>query len=490
MNKLSFPTVKLGNYINEVKIKVKNSNYNQSDLIVYGVTNTNGVTITNNKASDDLGNYTLIGENQFVYNPYRVNVGSIGLTGKETFGAVSPAYVVFETTYELDSGFLLHYLKSNLGINLVKWYGDRGGVRSALRFNDLKNIDIPALSLGEQLTVLRKVNAVDILLNQLSNTHNITLEYISSLRQSILQKAVEGKLCVQNSNDEPASALLKKIKVEKKKLIKEKKIKKQKDLPPISENEKPFKLPNGWEWCRLGVICEINPRNTISNDLDVSFISMSMIESGYKNSHTHEKKKWLKIKTGFTHFRNDDIGIAKITPCFENRKSVIFKDLHNGYGSGTTELVIIRSNELILNEYLLAFFKTQNFIDNGTKTYTGTAGQQRIGKEYIAKCIIPIPPFAEQQRIVEKVNTLMVLCDELAEEISNSKKYASQLMESVLQEAFGNANEKKKDNVLTLIPKQSIEKDGSDWSVAARGNLKESTWENLIKRADEITREG
>lgn len=253
--KLSFPTVKLGNFICEVKEKVKNSGISQDDFTVYGVTNTDGITVTNNKASDDLGNYTVLRENQFAYNPYRVNVGSIGLSLPGTFGAVSPAYVVFETNGQISNEFLLYYLKSSLGINLIKWYGDRGGVRSALRFSDLKKIDFPDITLEQQNKLLIKIKKLDELLCELYK--NLSDDKIEILRQSILQQAVEGKLCEQDPNDEPASVLLEKIKAEKERLVAEKKIKKHKPLPPISEEEKPFDLPHGWEFCRLQEITSI-----------------------------------------------------------------------------------------------------------------------------------------------------------------------------------------------------------------------------------------
>ena len=73
-----------------------------------------------------MGNYIVLKENQLAYNPYRVNVGSIGLAPKGLLGLVSPAYIVFETTEELSAEFLYYYLKSSLGVNLIKWYGDRG----------------------------------------------------------------------------------------------------------------------------------------------------------------------------------------------------------------------------------------------------------------------------------------------------------------------------------------------------------------------------
>ena len=118
------------------------------------------------------------------------------------------------------------------------------------------------------------------------------------------------------------------------------------------------------------------------------------------------------IKKGFTHFADGDIGIAKITPCFQNRKSVIFCNLKNGYGAGTTELSIVRVvNDLLSRNFLLYFFKSAYFIENGVKSFTGTAGQQRIHKDYLATCVLPLPPLAEQKRIVAKIEELLPLVD-------------------------------------------------------------------------------
>ena len=104
-------------------------------------------------------------------------------------------------------------------------------------------------------------------------------------------------------------------------------------------------MPKGWAWCRLGDIGTINPKNKLNDELDVSFIPMPLISDAFSNVHTSEVKKWGNIKKGYTHFCNEDIGIAKITPCFENRKSVIFNNLKNGVGAGTTELYILRNNK-------------------------------------------------------------------------------------------------------------------------------------------------
>lgn len=103
-------------------------------------------------------------------------------------------------------------------------------------------------------------------------------------------------------------------------------IKKEKPLPEIVEEEKPFDIPESWKWVRIQEITCLNPKNDLADELQVSFIPMALVDDGYRNNHTYEIKKWGEIKKGFTHFANEDIGIAKITPCFQNRKSVIFKD--------------------------------------------------------------------------------------------------------------------------------------------------------------------
>ena len=180
------------------------------------------------------------------------------------------------------------------------------------------------------------------------------------------------------------------------------------------------KLPKGWAWCRLGDIGTINPKNKLNDELDVSFIPMPLISDAFSNVHTSEVKKWGNIKKGYTHFCNEDIGIAKITPCFENRKSVIFNNLKNGVGAGTTELYILRNNKtLSFNKYIFWFIKTQEFINNGIKAFTGAVGQQRISRDFIENTLIPLPPIAEQHRIVEKIESYFSFLDTIEIQINS-----------------------------------------------------------------------
>lgn len=228
------------------------------------------------------------------------------------------------------------------------------------------------------------------------------------LKNSILQLAIQGKLVEQLPLEGTAEELFAQIQQEKKRLIAEKKIKKEKPLPEITEDEKPFDIPESWKWVRVQEIVCLNPKNDLSDELEVSFIPMALVDDGYRNNHSFEIKKWGDIKKGFTHFADGDIGIAKITPCFQNRKSVVFRNLKNGCGAGTTELSIVRVvNDLLSRDFLLWFFKSAYFIENGVKSFTGTAGQQRIHKDYLSMCCLPLPPLAEQKRIVAKIEELL-----------------------------------------------------------------------------------
>ena len=133
---------------------------------------------------------------------------------------------------------------------------------------------------------------------------------------------------------------------------------------------------------------------------------MEKLSAGYGSNYSYEKVKWSKIKKGFTHFANGDIAFAKITPCFQNRKSAVFDKLPNGIGAGTTELKILRTFAETINRfYLLYFLKSPYFIEGAI--FKGTANQQRIISGYLENKLFPLPPLKEQQRIVEEIEELI-----------------------------------------------------------------------------------
>ena len=250
-------TVRLGDLIEKSHTRFCDSSDAQ-ELEVLGVSNTEGITRTAHRKSDDLGDYLVIHPGSLAYNPYRVNVGSIGLTPEAVHGLVSPAYVVFRAKEQkLVPEVLLDFLKSSEGLRQINKLA-RGTVRKALRFDDLCEIEFPAIPYNRQLEILEHKRGFNRqhgkLLSEIS--HQETL--LTKLRQAILQEAIQGKLTADyraaNPSVEPSSQLLYRIRAEKARLIAEKKIRKEKPLPEITPEEVPFEIPKEWVWCRMGGI--------------------------------------------------------------------------------------------------------------------------------------------------------------------------------------------------------------------------------------------
>jgi type I restriction enzyme S subunit len=233
---------------------------------------------------------------------------------------------------------------------------------------------------------------------------------IARLRRFILDLAVRGKLVPQDANDEPASELLKRIAREKARLVKAGEIGTPKAIPALPEP--PFAIPSNWHWSQLAEIGVLSPRNEAPDILEASFVPMPLIAAEYGVANQHEVRPWGEIKKGYTHFAEGDVGLAKITPCFENGKSSVFRNLTGRIGAGTTELHIVRPL-FVDQDYILLFLKSPHFIETGIPKMTGTAGQKRVPTEYFAHSPFPLPPIAEQHRIVTKVDELMALCDRL-----------------------------------------------------------------------------
>ena len=205
------------------------------------------------------------------------------------------------------------------------------------------------------------------------------------------------------------------------------------------DKEIPFEIPQGWEWCRVSSLFQINPKVVAEDNTSAAFIPMEAISAGYGSEFRYYEKKWGEIKSGYTAFADNDIAFAKITPCFQNRKSAIFEGLPNGIGAGTTELKILRTyGETINHWFVLYFLESPYFIDEAT--FKGTANQQRIIVGYLENKLFPLPPLAEQKRIVDKIGLVMPIIDKYSKAQELLDKMNVELNEclkkSVLQEAI------------------------------------------------------
>ena len=265
------------------------------------------------------------------------------------------------------------------------------------------------------------------------------IKTLKALKNKILSLAMQGKLVKQNENDEPASILLEKIRQEKQNQLENNKKgkgkSKEKPLPPISAEEVPYELPKSWQWVRLGEVCAINPTNQLDDNDEVTFLPMKYVPSNLDILREMEHKQWKDIKKQYNHFAENDVLLAKITPCFENRKSCIARNIFSAYGAGSTELYVFRCL-LFLPQYLLYFFNIDEFINNCIHNMTGTAGQKRVPLHYIIGYFFPLPPLAEQERIVAKIEEIFAIIDEVEKNISENKKISKVLYNKILSLAM------------------------------------------------------
>ena len=225
---------------------------------------------------------------------------------------------------------------------------------------------------------------------------------VAKLRELVLELAVKGALSERHASDQDDAAwrdFVAKFDL--------------RSCDSGTEPEPPFEIPTEWRWACLEDLGTTRVRNDVEDSTRVSFVPMALISSTYGVAAQSEERTWSEIKKGFTHFADGDVVMAKITPCFENAKSAVMRNLVNGVGAGTTELhVFRRGTDLVLPEFVLLYVKTRGFITRGEPRMTGSAGQKRVPREYFATSPFPLPPLAE--RIVAKVDELMALCDRLA----------------------------------------------------------------------------
>ena len=168
-------------------------------------------------------------------------------------------------------------------------------------------------------------------------------------------------------------------------------------------------LPDGWELISLGTLIELNPKtNDVEDRTEVGFVPMTLLGKSWLDVPSFELRQWASVKKGYTHFRDGDVLLAKITPCFENGKAGLLNGLPNGIGSGSTEYFVCRTSPHTLDaRYLLGYLKTDDFVRTGAMSMTGSVGHKRIPKEYLLGRQIPLPPRNEQTRIANQLDTLL-----------------------------------------------------------------------------------
>ncbi|EGU58820.1 type I restriction enzyme StySJI specificity protein, partial [Vibrio nigripulchritudo ATCC 27043] len=196
-------------------------------------------------------------------------------------------------------------------------------------------------------------------------------------------------------------------------------------------------LPKGWVDSRLEESIYLNQKfSNIDDDSECGFVPMALVPTKYGAPIEFETKKWGKCKKGYTQFQNDDVLLAKITPCFENGKSALVSGLPNGIGAGSTEYFVLRSvSNLVEPKYLHAFVKTRDFLINCETNMSGSVGHRRVPKDYLLNYSMPLAPLAEQKRIVEKLDEVLAQVDTIKARLDGIPDLLKRFRQSVLASA-------------------------------------------------------
>lgn len=255
-----------------------------------------------------------------------------------------------------------------------------------------------------------------------------------TLRKSVLQAAIQGKLTAQLPEDGNAADLLAEIKAEKAKLIKEGKLKKEKPFPEITEDEIPFEIPENWVWCRLGDITDygIGKQVDKKNIAQVSWIlELEDIEKG--KLQLIDKRKDRIPGSSKNRFYSEDILYGKLRPYL--KKAVIADE----DGFCTTEIIPFRGYGNILSKYLL-YFMVSPWTDHTINSLTYGMDMPRLGTKDAVNLIVPLPPLSEQKRIVEKIEEILPKIEKLEKNETQLKSiqtvFPAKMKNSILQHAI------------------------------------------------------
>ncbi|MCA1919638.1 MAG: restriction endonuclease subunit S, partial [Flavobacterium piscis] len=199
--------------------------------------------------------------------------------------------------------------------------------------------------------------------------------------------------------------------------------------------EKQEKFANGWPMVKLGEVCEINPKKSevanLNGDITVSFLPMEDIDT-VQNILPKKEKKLSEVYKGYTYFKENDVLVAKVTPCFENGKSGIARNLKNGIGFGSSELHVLRPiKEKIVSEYIYPYISSNRFLKEGAKMMTGTGGLQRVPAFFIQEYQIPLPPLEVQSCIVNKIESERKVIDSLREMVKTYEEKIKRVIDKV-----------------------------------------------------------
>jgi len=442
---MSWKNVKLGEFL-----KVRDDRFKPNDRAIADLKRIDKIDFSGEIYISDKPSNTdmiLIKKGDLVISGINVEKGAMAvyIGDNDITATIHYSSYSFDET-KIDIDFLKYFLKSIEFKNALKEQVP-GGIKTEIKPKHLLPliVNIPT-DIKDQKALVKILQNRNSKVNDISTELSHQFTTVKKLRQQLLQDAVQGKLVAQDPNDEPASELLIKIKAEKSKLIAEKKLKKEKELPPIKPEEIPFEIPENWVWCRLGEIIYDTEGGKSPNCLHESVqenewgvIKTTAIQEMYflenenkvlpKGFVINEQHKILENDLLIT--RAGPKNRVGIVCCVENlSRNLILSD----------KTIRIKHSNFFLNSKYIAFALNSSLIKPIIESkITGMADSQvNISQDNMKGFSIPIPPLSEQNRIVKKLELLMQNCNELEGSIKKSVSQNERLLKQVLREALKN----------------------------------------------------
>lgn len=406
---------------------------------------------------------------------YGASVGKV-FWGKD--GAYNVALVKIDNSFKaFNYPFLYWLLKSPLGQHLFS--GISRSAQDGFNKSDIGSKLLPLAPMQEQDLIVNKIcelmalcdqleqqsltsldahsQLVETLLATLTDSQNAeelaenwarisqhfdtlftTEASIDALKQTILQLAVMGKLVPQDPNDEPASELLKRIEQEKAQLVKEGKIKKQKSLPPVSDEEKSFELPKGWEWCRIIEIAQVGTGATPSRDNPDYWQhpEFNWVTSGETSLpfifNTAEKISLKAVKETNVSIYSPGTLIIAMYGQGKTRGQITELCISAGTNQACAAIQLFDTNEYHRRYVKLFFEKSYEDLRN----LAAGGAQPNLNLAKVSNTLIPLPPFSEQIKIATKVEELFKVCDTLKSRLQSAQQTQLQLADALTDAAL------------------------------------------------------
>ncbi|UZT97048.1 restriction endonuclease subunit S [Chryseobacterium fluminis] len=393
----------------------------------------------------------------FVLSGIDARNGAFGIVPSELDGAIitNDFWCLTPNENLLDKHFFLFLTSTKFFDHICKISSDGTTQRIRLQKDKFFNFEISIPEIKYQKELVQKFSDIRIATINLKKEHNEQIVLINQLRQAFLREAMQGKLVSNETSDGKTGAeLLQEIQAEKEKLIKEKKIKKSKPLPPISDDEILLEIPDNWIWCRLGDIISytdnLDVQKRLASDTVINYVDIDAIDNKKYIIKEAKQKKVSELSSRARRILKKDYLIYSTVRPYLKNIAIIEESLENYIGS--TGFVVFKTHQC-LNKFVFYFLLNPVLNKEFEELMVGF-NSPSISNDTFENTLFPLPSLEIQNRIVIKLDELMNYCDELEKSVKESQNYNEQLLQQVLREVLEGKNEAENEN-LQLVADES-----------------------------------